>query len=701
MKKKDKVKSGIRMAVGLLLTVCMIFAGALLGGAMKAEAVAPTIDFTKTDGSITIHKYEYNGTGGEQGTGQESDKNKVPTTGDDAATELEDVEFTLYKVKDADALKAIYQGISADAMPELSTYWNSTDEKLTSAGEALSKISAKKTGSNGEVKFDNLPVGIYLVVETDVPPNVTKKSAFLVSIPTTINENDWLYDVHVFPKNATTYGKKVTLLKKGKDGTTETDLNGVTFVLQRKKVEKGEDNKDIVTWEPVTVTGKGDPVTLTTANGKIEVSDLPPGTYRFMETGIGDNTGYIADLSKAYEFVVNENGKIEKSDDDDDDSYIKINADGSAEITVINHKPDVDKKVKDKDGNWVQEADYSVGDTISYQIAIKVPENIAKLKTFKVQDTPNGIEYKSGTLKVYEAAADGNMDATKEITAGYTVTEGTPTNGFTVEFTLIPTPGKITDYAGKTICITYNAVLTDGAVVNAGNTNTVKLIYSNQIKPEDSEDEEPPSEDEIEDSTVVYTFQLDITKNGKTDSGEEPLQGVTFDLYKETTDADTDKIADADAKAAGLDTSKKWKKINSAALETDENGKISVEGLAKGIYYLVETQTNDGYNLLSKPIKVELTTKYKTDFKDTYTDDNGVIIKHEVEVKEDGTSITQEIKVNDGNNVVDTVTILNTKGFTLPTTGGAGGFLFAVVGCVVMIVGIILFKGTKKKPESE
>lgn len=696
MKKKDKVKGGIRIVVGLLLTVCMIFAGALLGGG-TAQA-APAIDFSgTTKGSITIHKYEYNGTGGSPGTGQSTDT--VP--GD--ATPLGEVEFTIYQVKDAEELKAIYQGIPAGTMPELSTYWDSTNNELTDAGKALTEIDAKETGSNGEVKFDGLPVGIYLVVETKSPEKVTSQEVFLVSIPTTVDSNNWLYDVHVFPKNATTYGKKVELTKEDSDGNP---LGDVTFVLQRKGV--GEDGKD--TWENVTATGKGTEITLKTGtDGKITISDLPPGNYRLIETNIGDkNTGYIVDYSKTYEFVVSSNGNIEKKNGSGD--YITVNGDGSAEISVINYKPDVDKKVKDKNGNWVQEADYSVGDTITYQIAIKVPENIADLERFEVKDKPsNGIKYTTNSLKLYEAKADGTMDATKEITAGYTKTEGTPEGGFTVTFT----PNAISGYAGKTIYITYDAVLQSGApsateAVKAGNTNTVELVFSKYIKPKDPDDDypKPPTDDPddtIRDTTVVYTFQLDIEKKGKTDTGETPLQGVTFDLYRAATaneiaDTDITTVTGDDAKAVGLDKDQHWIKVTSLTTGTD--GKDSAEGLANGTYYLVETATNTGYNLLSKPVEVVLTTDYQTDFGETRTDDTKkIIIKHEVNADE--TKIDQTITANGSEVTTLLVTILNTQGFTLPTTGGAGGFLFAVVGCVVMIVGIILFKGTKKKPESE
>lgn len=45
--------------------------------------------------------------------------------------------------------------------------------------------------------------------------------------------DDWIYDVHVFPKNKTTYGG-VTLVKKGKVGNNITSLDGAEFILQMK-----------------------------------------------------------------------------------------------------------------------------------------------------------------------------------------------------------------------------------------------------------------------------------------------------------------------------------------------------------------------------------------------------------------------------------------------------------------------------------
>ena len=100
-----------------------------------------------------------------------------------------------------------------------------------------------------------------------------------------------MYDVYVFPKNATTYGK-VTLEKKGRvGGGTPENLNGVTYKLEKKVKDDPE------TWEEVTKNEQTDEDlgTLKTTDGKITVSGLSQGTYRFIEQSYDPDTGYILD----------------------------------------------------------------------------------------------------------------------------------------------------------------------------------------------------------------------------------------------------------------------------------------------------------------------------------------------------------------------------------------------------------------------
>lgn len=680
-----KNKIIIRKVIGLLM--CLAMAAVMLPvNVAKATSVnGPVIDTGKT-GSITIHKYEYNGSEASPSPTPIAGNGRPNQTIPDGAVALEGAGFTIYKVADADDLNTYY-GISSTGLPDASSYYTTdADGKYKVDTAKYPEAGTKTTDVNGLAAFQNLDLGIYLVVETSTPDKVTTPIApFLVSVPMTTSEgDDWLYDIHVYPKNKTTYGG-VSLKKTG---NANANLAGVTFVLQKKQ--------DSGVYQTVTqddkgnnINGKDNTGTLTTAaDGTITVEDLSQGDYRFIETGIGTNYGYILDGVTAYTFTIGADGSITYTN-----NTPTTTVGSDTYINIVNKKPDVTKEVLNNlpTPTPVKEADYSVGDTVSYKITVNVPSNIGDLRKFQVKDTPTNLKYTSGSLKVYKA------DGTTEIASStYTITDNTPANGFTVDFNTTDAVG-IKASAGADIIITYNAVLQNGAVTTKdGNANTVDLIYEDKILPDNQDDGNPnptktpdPTETyEIEDSATVYTFKMTINKTGENDAG---LANVKFDLYKEDS-AGT--VTGDDAAALGLDSSKKWTKIES--LTTGATGEISTaQGLANGTYYLVETETNDGYNLLSKPVKVELKAAYTTSFKATSTGESKTT-KNEIDTANN--TLTEKMSVNDGADQNSlTVSIKNSKGFTLPTTGGAGGFLFTLIGCCIMIVGIIIFRKTRNK----
>ena len=84
---------------------------------------------------------------------------------------------------------------------------NSTATKATLAQymRDCGGIALPETDQNGKTGDTNLEQGLYLVIETRVPENVTSTTdPFLVSLPmTTIDGSGWNYDVTVYPKNET------------------------------------------------------------------------------------------------------------------------------------------------------------------------------------------------------------------------------------------------------------------------------------------------------------------------------------------------------------------------------------------------------------------------------------------------------------------------------------------------------------------
>ena len=92
-------------------------------------------------------------------------------------------------------------------------------------------VAMTETDATGHTSASDMEQGLYLVVETRVPENVTSPcNPFFVSLPmTTIDGTAWSYDVTVYPKNQTgnpTLGKTVREAKNstGKNTGSLTDI---------------------------------------------------------------------------------------------------------------------------------------------------------------------------------------------------------------------------------------------------------------------------------------------------------------------------------------------------------------------------------------------------------------------------------------------------------------------------------------------
>lgn len=715
MKKKSRFLTGLLSAV---MALSLFALPATAAGTQTRVPTLPAID-THAKGTLTIHKYEYNGTAGPNGTGEATDSSKVPTAEPNAATPLAGVTFTLYKVKDADQLQAYYENAQENANDNVTidTYVkNNAIKEPSNYSEEKGNLFTAITGETGSAGTGTakitLPVGMYAVVETNVPAGVTERTpAFLVSVPMTDNAGtNWLYDIEVFPKNKTSY-TGVTLHKQGKTGgadATATALADFSF-----KLEKWNDTDNC--WIEITSEAEGGKdnagkknVEATTDNdGKITIGSLTQGIYRFTETGGPANSEYIIDAKTHYVFEVKQDetaGQLvvapvtkdaTKGWDDANNNYDcvkKYETEETLSIVVDNYKPDLTKSVqnreKDNEVNfdYSQDADYSANDTVNYKLDVVVPQNIADLKTFYVEDNPaskDALQYIDGSVKVF--AGDEELAANKDFKV-----DKTTAGGFKVDFKAV-TSAKINELKGKTITIKYQYMLTNNANSTvSGNVNKAELNYSHNAKTGEGEDDKPCK---IHDEGVVYTFATNILKKG--DDGAF-LGDVEFELYKEVSNESTtgkDVLTENDAKAKGLDVTKKWVLVEKKSTSNDEKtkGQLTFNGLSNGTYYLVETKTNAGYNLLSKPVKVELTISYVTSWtKDTWDEAGKVFNKHSKK-----TTTFTGTGWND--NEFDTTTVINRKGFTLPVTGGFGTLLFSGIGALLVVGGIGVLMSIKKK----
>ena len=662
MKRMKKLLTGL-LTLGMTLSMMTMTAFAA-----DPSAKMPTID-TDPDktGTVTIHKYTSGNGMGSVGNGTEAHPGDFPT----GAEPLKGAGFTLYQVVDKGGMEAYYKADPKD-LPDVSEYVEPDGTiKKAYSGNATSE---GLTDKNGTATFSGLELGFYVVIETTVPDAVTiPMKPFLLSVPmTTTDGSDWLYDIHVYPKNETGYGK-ISLEKTGvKD---DEKISGATFALQKKSDADGK-------WINITKqsTAQGDDtgaaLSLTTNNeGKITIEGLSKGEYRLIETFVGD--GYIMDGATAYVFKVNA------------DSSITYGTETNANITikVTNERPDLTKEVQKKNGGtWGRDADYSIEDEIPYRITVDVPNNITKLKTFTVTDTPTNLTDNVDSIEIKCNDVAVIADAYTKVAGG---------DGFTIKFK----PAQMEAYKGQQLVITYNATLKVTAEnTTVGNKNAAKLEYSKNITTDTDSDNPNKDKEEgkntIENSTVVYTFAVKIEKTGEDGTETKKLANVEFDLYQEVPAVTEGAISGADA-PAGLDKTKSWKKIKT--LKTGTDGTVTHKGLSNGTYYLVETKTNDGYNLLKKPIEVILNVQYTTTTKTESAwveDGNG---QKQEKSKIEKTTFTDSDSTTEG---IKVQKVINKKGFALPTTGGIGTFVFTFAGIAMMAAAVILLiTGKKKKAE--
>lgn len=727
MKKAKRFLTGL-LSAALALSLCAMPAMAE-DAAGATPGTTPNPVWTQDTGSITIHKYEWNDDTRGPATGEAEDAGSLPSNDKgETPTPLAGATFTVYQVKSADELKDYYDG----KVVTWPTSWTEYAEKDTATGgyklksdvtATLTKVGSETTDTSGVVKFEELPLGLYLVLETETPDSVrTACEPFFVSVPMTKVSGDtkggltdWLYVVHVFPKNSTAYGQAV-LQKVGKQSGTDEEvltMQGYKFKLYKKnddgawtwierKPANGVDNAG--EWlDADNKTG----VLTTGAEGKISVSGLTKGVYAFVETEVNANDGYILDSGIAYVFKIDDNGDMVAATEADvvneiypeNATSFDFTAFNATEVKVKNYKPDFKKEITGK-----KDADYGIGDDVPYTLTVNVPENVAKLKTFTVSDEMNSDQLVVNDDILVKGKAGDAAETTFTAGTEYTLTKTNADgkSGFTIAFNT----KEIAAYAGGTITITYTAKLQDGASVGAvGNVNSADLKYSKKTDIKTTE-EDPPYD--IHDEAVVYTFKTGILKKGDSADGE-PLENVEFTLYKKV-DPKKDKINEAGTAVTFMGADKtiltpaeaKAKKLNVTdgenepkwfavmPLKTGKDGKAVANGLPNGEYKLVETKTHEGYNLLTEPVDANLTLDYTTKWDDTKTfDETGKLIKHDYN--------TTKVMNGDTEYKYAEIVIINRKGFNLPTTGGFGTLLFSGIGVLLVVAGVGVLLSLKKK----
>lgn len=319
------------------------------------------------------------------------------------------------------------------------------------------------------------------------------------------------------------------------------------------------------------------------------------------------------------------------------------------DITDKNTPTTIKKEVKEE-GTWGSTNTKKIGDTVEYKVEITAKKGA---QNYVLKDKMSeGLTFNTNSVKIVEKASTETGVTERELTSGthYTL-DATATTEYT--FKVVFTKSYLDSIeSDKTLVVTYSAVVNEKAVINGtGNPNKAKLEYGDKTTTK-----------EVFTRTYVLDFNL-----LKTD-GTNRLDGAEFKLFDKQTGGTEILVFLKDAQTNTYRVAYTETEKNSATPIKAGNAKI--EGLDNKTYYLEETKAPEGYNKLTSRVKVILAST----------------MTGEVQTSTVLGTNSNTIKYN-----YDTVTVVNTTGTLLPSTGGMGTVLFVTIGSIMVLgFGVLL-----------
>lgn len=333
------------------------------------------------------------------------------------------------------------------------------------------------------------------------------------------------------------------------------------------------------------------------------------------------------------------------------------------EIEEKNGVPSVKKEVQEDSKEnqtdaWGNENTADIGQKVEFRATITAQNGA---QNYVLHDTmSDGLTFDEQSVKIVKKKT-GESDYSLIKDTDYTLkTSGTesvdPKCTFEVEFKQDFCDTLEND---DQLIVTYSATLNNNAVIGGktGNTNEAKLEYGDKKT--------------ISSQTTTKTYAIPVLKYTNKSTGETPLAGAVFELYKDETCTSANQIKLINK---GKDSSSNYDLYRIATssetgavtqITTSTEGKFKICGLDEDTYYLKEVTAPKGYNKLSAPVKIT--------------------------IGENGT-----ITVNDESITGIDVKVENKTGSLLPSTGGMGTTLFYIFGAILVIgSGVVLI--TKKR----
>ena len=478
-----------------------------------------------------------------------------------------------------------------------------------------SVVGAVETSGTSETDKGKITIDNAIVDQTYTIYRILELESFSDKTTTKPNTGNYAYKAVKEWENfiKTGEGKDYLEIKDGYVYWKGDNSDARAAVFAKKALDYAKDSKNNITASLQPVTAKSTTVTF---------ENLPLGYYL-----VDSSTGALCSLNTT---------------------------DTDVTIEEKNAAPTVEKKVQEDSkigatDEYGESNTADIGQTVNFKTTITAQ---AGAQNYVLHDKMDkGLTF-SGSVSVTK----GNQTFTTP--TDYNLVVSTPTaieDGCTFEIVFT------SDFcnklkAGDEIVVTYSATLNEEAVIAGdGNKNETWLKYGD-------------SSVTTHKTTTTKTYEIPVFKyTKKTAENKTGLPNAEFTLSKNTDGTNPIKLVDITNGAAEgkYRVAKTGEATTIDKVITPATGKFTIQGLDADIYYLTETKQPDGYNKLSKAVKIVI-------------DEKG------------------NITVDDKTPSTELVEVENKSGSLLPSTGGMGTTLFYIFGAILVIgSGVVLI--TKKR----
>ena len=622
----------------------------------------------------------------------------------------------------------------------------------TDASTGYKAVSMPLTDEKGYTHVEGLELGLYLLVETEVPEQVTDSvNPWFVSLPFTNmtpedeqatgdeGGNYWLYDMTCYPKNQT---GNPTLDKSVRNAYSNTnavdDKNGT--VNRGDAYVSSKDSEALVVFND-------------DSNNPNNEADKDAAAY------VANRGGYTSDGTTAGKDGAGYSYDFEYRDTN------TASAGDVLDYILVSKLPTITSK-----STFLSEYTFtdilSAGLTYNKDVKIAFYDNAADANAnntanAKVKWDLESDNYFQDYVDVIvnngnSAWKDGSTQLTVKLKeTGLNILNGDGTDGNNVYG---HGNGKVSNnsYSDLYMVVYYTVTVnSDASLVlgDEGNENDVVLTWS---RTSDN------YYNTLEDRNYIYAYSLDLTKEFSDNEGD--MSQVEFKLYN-TTDAYYVIAQQSEENpAVWYVTGKTTSKEEATTFVPTEEGRIVVYGLEADKYAMTEVATDNGYTLLEDSINIVITPTDRevnasvagVTGMDEAAIDAIVQYYHGGIYDENGDLVTASedyIKETDGNrpaiedangrtigktdmyvgeikpatatvdevsadmkehtytegegteqktsaNATVVLNVVNNKNFLLPQTGGYGTILFTLAGCAAAIGGVVLVTKKSKKKEA-